>query len=225
LFFVCIFCEKNTGVGLSLHDVEGEIRRPRRVIHNFSWSGIDSEQGEGRAVRVGALSDVEQYYIFVKDTIEEKIRDTVQDKKQNLKGIMDGDLCPFEFDTEEIEHAEEKIREVGGGETIDDEEELDELKARRKIKKPAKFYKRPCRVAAPAPVEEEKKSEPSETAASVDGDVRPPDAMYEDCLIPPIIVPIEEKKDAEERKSPTRAERRNLFMRRYNENVKAATKP
>lgn len=91
----CFFVLKSGGVALSLHHTdeftEHKVRhkkdsnyayeediplvetRPRISFFTPTWSPTELVQAVGRGPRINSLSDTEQYLIFFKDTVEEKV--------------------------------------------------------------------------------------------------------------------------------------------------------
>lgn len=86
-----ILCNtKAGGVGISLHDINGEF--PRVSLISPSDSAIDLKQVFGRIHRDGGKSKSIQKIIFCSDTIEESIAENVQRKIENIELLNDGDL-------------------------------------------------------------------------------------------------------------------------------------
>lgn len=81
------------GVGLSLHDLNGNY--PRISLISPSFSVIDLKQCLGRIWRVGAKTKSIQRIIFVANTVEEEICEKLKTKLNNLDLLNDGDLSPF----------------------------------------------------------------------------------------------------------------------------------
>ena len=73
------------GTGISLHDVKGV--RPRYSLISPPESATQTVQCFGRLDRIGSKSDSTQRVIFIRNTLEEKIRDNLANKIQ-----MIGDL-------------------------------------------------------------------------------------------------------------------------------------
>ena len=97
---------RSGGVALSLHDLHG---RPRISLCNIQWSGQDTVQKLGRIHRVGGLSPVEQYLIFVAKTYEERICSIVNEKLHKLQGINDGKLNGQDLEREEVKEGHEPV--------------------------------------------------------------------------------------------------------------------
>lgn len=76
------------GVGISLHDINGQ--RPRMAIISPSFSAIDTIQALGRVHRSGGKSMSFQRVVYAADTIEEKVCDTVRLKIQQIKRLNEG---------------------------------------------------------------------------------------------------------------------------------------
>lgn len=81
--------------GLSCHDLNGKF--PRHTLINPNWSAIMTVQALGRAHRAEGKTPVIQRFLFAADTIEEKMRQKIQVKINNIDLINDGDLS-FEID-------------------------------------------------------------------------------------------------------------------------------
>ena len=80
------------GVGVSLHDLEGDA--PRVSLISPSYSAIDLKQALGRIHRSGAQSPAVQKIVFVKDTVEDEVCATVRAKLRNIDLINDNDVTP-----------------------------------------------------------------------------------------------------------------------------------
>lgn len=78
------------GVGVSLHDLDGNHRRVSLVCP--TWSAQDLVQALGRIHRAGGKSPCLQYIVYCSGTIEEKMCERVREKITNISGINDGDL-------------------------------------------------------------------------------------------------------------------------------------
>ena len=86
-----IICNiKAGGVGISLHDLNGNY--PRVSLISPTYSAQDLLQSLGRIHRAGAKSKAIQKIIFCAGTIEEEICAKVENKINNIKLINDGDL-------------------------------------------------------------------------------------------------------------------------------------
>lgn len=81
--------------GLSCHDLNGKF--PRHTLINPNWSAIMTVQALGRVHRADGKTPVMQRFLFAADTIEEKMRQKIQVKINNIDLINDGDLS-FEID-------------------------------------------------------------------------------------------------------------------------------
>lgn len=76
---------------ISLHDLNGNF--PRNTLVNPSWSAINTLQSLGRAHRANGKTPVLQKFFFASGvTIEERMRDRVQARLNNLECLNDGDL-------------------------------------------------------------------------------------------------------------------------------------
>lgn len=80
------------GVGVSLHDLQGD--HPRTSIIFPNPRAADFKQAFGRTHRAGGKSKSRQVVFFAADTVEEGICDTVRDKLANLDSLNDGDINP-----------------------------------------------------------------------------------------------------------------------------------
>ena len=78
------------GVGISLHDLNGNHGRVSLISPNYS--AIQLCQALGRIHRAGAKSDAYQKVIFAANTIEEKACARVQARLDNLSLLNDGDM-------------------------------------------------------------------------------------------------------------------------------------
>jgi superfamily II DNA or RNA helicase len=86
-----IICNiKAGGVGISLHDIEGNHKRISLI--SPCWSSIDLTQALGRVHRAGGKSKSLQRIIYAANTVEEKIAEKVQLKLKELNSINNGDL-------------------------------------------------------------------------------------------------------------------------------------
>jgi len=78
------------GAGISLHDINGNY--PRISLISPSYSAVNMRQSMGRVWRDGAKSKSVQKIVFVANTIEEKVCNSVNQKLANLDLLNDGDL-------------------------------------------------------------------------------------------------------------------------------------
>lgn len=78
------------GVGISLHDINGNY--PRVSLISPSWSAQNMLQALGRIWRAGSKSKAIQKIVFAAETIEEGICNVVRKKIANIHTINDGDL-------------------------------------------------------------------------------------------------------------------------------------
>jgi len=83
---------KAGGESVSLHDLKG---RQRVSLISPSYSAQDLIQVLGRIHRSGSLSPAMQHLFFVKDSVEDKVRASVDQKLKNLDSLLDADLNPF----------------------------------------------------------------------------------------------------------------------------------
>jgi superfamily II DNA or RNA helicase len=98
-----IICNiKAGGIGISLHDIEGN--HPRVSLISPTWSSIDLIQALGRIHRAGGKSKSLQRIIYAAETVEDKIADKIKLKLANINSINNGDLdlTNIEFQTERI---------------------------------------------------------------------------------------------------------------------------
>jgi SNF2 family DNA or RNA helicase len=80
------------GVGVSLHDVNGEY--PRTAVIFPSDRAVDVKQGLGRVHRAGGKSRSRQIVYFAADTPEEAMVERLRGKLANFDTLNDGDLQP-----------------------------------------------------------------------------------------------------------------------------------
>ena len=78
------------GAGISLHDLNGKY--PRMALISPSYSAIVLKQCLGRVHRDGAKTKALQRIVFVANTVEEKVCESVKEKLGNLDLINDGVL-------------------------------------------------------------------------------------------------------------------------------------
>lgn len=84
-----IICQiQSGGVGISLHDIQGE--RPRVSIISPSWSAQDLMQTFGRIHRAGGQSVCIQKLVYCHGTVEERICKLVNMKLINYAQLNDG---------------------------------------------------------------------------------------------------------------------------------------
>ena len=81
---------KSGGVGLSLHDLNGN--HPRAVIISPTFSALDLAQVLKRAHRAGCKTPVRQWLLLCAGTIEERVGERLREKLINIDLINDGDL-------------------------------------------------------------------------------------------------------------------------------------
>lgn len=62
------------------------------VFLNMWWTPAVHEQGEGRAHRQGQQQPVNIYYMVCTDTVDEYMREILQDKQNVIDTVMDGEL-------------------------------------------------------------------------------------------------------------------------------------
>jgi len=80
------------GVGTSLHDLHGN--RPRVSLISPSFSAQDTKQALGRIYRAGAKSPAIQRIIFIANTVEHGVCETVKKKIGRIDTLNDGDFEP-----------------------------------------------------------------------------------------------------------------------------------
>jgi len=78
------------GVGVSLHDLEGD--HPRVSLICPSFSAVDVKQALGRIHRNGAKTPCIQRILFAAETVEEQVRRKVEQKIDRIDLLNDGDL-------------------------------------------------------------------------------------------------------------------------------------
>ena len=81
------------GVGISLHDEDGNF--PRSSIICPSFSAVDLRQALGRIHRANSKSKSVQRIVLASNTIEERIATKLRGKLKALDTINDTDLSPF----------------------------------------------------------------------------------------------------------------------------------
>lgn len=95
-----IICNiKAGGVGVSLHDLNGNYKRVSLI--SPCWSAIDLTQALGRIHRAGAKSNALQRIIYCDNTIENNMAEKLRTKLGNLQSINNGDLT---IDLKNIEY-------------------------------------------------------------------------------------------------------------------------
>lgn len=82
------------GVGISLHDLQGNA--PRTALICPTYSAVDLKQALGRIHRNGAKTPCLQRILFAAGTVEERVRRKVQKKIDRIDTLNDGDLSPYE---------------------------------------------------------------------------------------------------------------------------------
>lgn len=102
------------GVGLSLHDIQGN--NPRISLINPSWNGIEMKQALGRIHRAGAKTPALQRIIYCAQTYEEQICDLIDQKLKTIGTINDGDLYGKEIEKEILDeinkNAENMLKKI-----------------------------------------------------------------------------------------------------------------
>jgi hypothetical protein len=92
-----IICNiRSGGVGISLHDINGNY--PRVTIISPSWSAQDVLQTLGRAHRANGKTKVRQRIVFCKGTIEEKICQSMKIKIENIAALNDGKMDSYKIE-------------------------------------------------------------------------------------------------------------------------------
>jgi hypothetical protein len=88
-----IICQiKAGGVGISLHDVNGEY--PRTAIVLPTNNAEDLKQALGRVHRAGGKSPSRQIIVFAAGTVEEDICNSVRRKLSNIDTLNNGEMNP-----------------------------------------------------------------------------------------------------------------------------------
>jgi len=83
---------KAGGESVNMHDLHG---KQRVSLISPSYSGPDLVQVLGRIHRAGAKSPALQHIFFVRETREDDVRKSVDQKLKNLDSLLDADLNPF----------------------------------------------------------------------------------------------------------------------------------
>lgn len=92
-----IICNNRSGgVGISLHDLNGNY--PRVSIISPSWSAQDIIQVLGRIYRANGKTPVRQIIVYAKDTVEEGICNNMKDKIVNIALINDGNTDSYKIE-------------------------------------------------------------------------------------------------------------------------------
>jgi len=94
------------GVGISLHDTLGE--HPRYTVMSPPESATQALQGLGRADRLNSKSDSKQVIIFIADTIEEKIAESLNNKMRTIGDLNNDDEKADNLFLFEVYHNYEK---------------------------------------------------------------------------------------------------------------------
>jgi len=81
------------GAGLSLHDLNGKY--PRLALISPSYSAIQMRQATGRVWRDSSKSKSIQKIVFVSNTVEEAVCESVNKKLSNLDLLNDGDMNTY----------------------------------------------------------------------------------------------------------------------------------
>lgn len=79
---------KSGGTSISLHH-ENESAKPRYVLLPPTWSIYEMVQVLGRAQRITSLSQTIQDIVWFRDTIEEKVADTVGEKWKSMREMLE----------------------------------------------------------------------------------------------------------------------------------------
>ena len=118
-----IICNiRSGGVGISLHDTNGDY--PRVSIISPSWSAQDILQALGRIHRANGKTPVVQKIVFCKNTIEESICKNMSEKIKNIAQLNDGDL---------LSHHIEGLTDLSEGGKKEEMSELGKMFIRREI--------------------------------------------------------------------------------------------
>jgi superfamily II DNA or RNA helicase len=78
------------GAGLNLHDLNGKY--PRLSLISPSYSAVLMRQSTGRVWRDSAKSKSIQKIVFVSETVEEQVCESVKQKLEHMDTLNDGDL-------------------------------------------------------------------------------------------------------------------------------------
>jgi SNF2 family DNA or RNA helicase len=89
---LCLCMMQAGGVGLNLHDTDGD--HPRLALISPSYSAIDLRQTLGRVHRAGGKSPAVQKIVFAADTVEMRVCNAIRKKLKNLDLINDDELNP-----------------------------------------------------------------------------------------------------------------------------------
>jgi len=88
---VCVCMVQAGGVGVSLHNTDGDKGRHRVSLITPSFNATEMVQCLGRIWRAGGTKAL-QIFVLAADTIEERIHQAIQRKMHNLESLNDGDL-------------------------------------------------------------------------------------------------------------------------------------
>jgi hypothetical protein len=80
------------GVGISLHDTDGDY--PRATLISPTFSAVDLKQAFGRCHRANGKSKVIQRVVYAAGTCEESVCKQVQEKLSNLELLNDNSTTP-----------------------------------------------------------------------------------------------------------------------------------
>lgn len=87
---ICIANIQAGGVGISLHDTNGN--RPRVSLLAPTYNAMDLRQALGRIHRQGGKTPCQQYVLYAAGTIEERVCKSVSQKLGNLDQLNDDEL-------------------------------------------------------------------------------------------------------------------------------------
>lgn len=107
---------RSGGVGISLHDINGNY--PRVSIISPGWSAQDILQALGRIHRANGKTPVRQRIMFCKNTIEEKVCHNMKERIKNIAMLNDGDMLSYNI---------EGLTDDPDGITNEDTKEMNEI--------------------------------------------------------------------------------------------------
>ena len=104
---------RSGGVGISLHDTIGDRRRVALI--SPSDSAQDIIQTLGRIHRANGKTKVEQFVLYCKGTVEERVCENMRDKIRNISAINDGAIDTYKIEglMDDVEAEEEPQTELG----------------------------------------------------------------------------------------------------------------
>lgn len=119
----CLFTFPSGGAGLSLHQNLPTLRQ-RRAFLAPTYNEMELIQGFGRTDRITSLSSTEQTILLYKNTIEQRVLNTMNYKRTGLDGIMKHDVTDAYEDEEARKLVDMQRKEVDDmkGEMEEEEE-------------------------------------------------------------------------------------------------------